>query len=177
MGRSEPESWDVFAGVSLDANTPSSSIFSVNALAHSDKSRNWFPGAGTMSLFLFVLLMPVGCRDWFPDAGMLVLSLRVVEVSSEMSRGNDVEDVLALELEEPVDNLGTTIGSLFSRLHWIILSFLVRCGFRRVREDLYRHEKLKVVDVYCCFLICLHYPIGCDNRCSVSGYANDFQFR
>ena len=37
------------------------------------------------------------------------------KVSSDVSCGNDVEDVLALDLEEPVDNPGTTIGTTFFR--------------------------------------------------------------
>ena len=64
---------------------------------------------------------------------MVVLSLRIVagldEVSSDVSCSNDVEDVLALKLEEPVDNPGTAIGKKCSVLHRIILSFLVSCGF------------------------------------------------
>ena len=40
----------------------------------------------------------------------------VDEESSDESCGHDVEDVLALELEEPVDNPGTTIGTEFSVL-------------------------------------------------------------
>ena len=55
------------------------------------------------------------------DAEMLVLTLRVVagldEKPSDVSCGNDVEDVLALELEEPVDN---PVGTKFSVLHWIL---------------------------------------------------------
>ena len=35
-----------------------------------------------------------------------------------MSCGNDVEDVLALELEEPVDNPGTTTLTQFSVMHF-----------------------------------------------------------
>ena len=53
---------------------------------------------------------------------MLVSSLRIVagldEVSSNVSCNNDV---LALELEEPVFNLGTSIGTKFSVLHWVLL--------------------------------------------------------
>ena len=49
---------------------------------------------------------------------MLVLRRRVVaglhEESSDVPYGNDVEDVLALELEEAVANPGTTIGRMFS---------------------------------------------------------------
>ena len=48
---------------------------------------------------------------------------------------------------------------------------------RRVLEDLHRHEDLNVVNVYCRFLICLHFSIGCESRCSVSGYPYSFQFR
>ena len=48
---------------------------------------------------------------------MLVLRRRVVaglhEESSDVPYGNDVEDVLALELEEAVANPGTTIGRMF----------------------------------------------------------------
>ena len=62
-------------------------------------------------------------RNRFPDAMMLVSSIRVVagldKKSSDVSCGNDVEDVLALELEEPVDNPGTTICAIFGYL-WIL---------------------------------------------------------
>ena len=89
----------MFAAVSLGANTPPSSRFSVNSSNHSGKSRNQFPDAGVMSLFLFVFWVSVGSRDQFPQ--MLVSSLRVVagldDISSDVSCGNDVEDVLALE--------------------------------------------------------------------------------
>ena len=60
---------------------------------------------------------------------MLVLRLRVVggldEELSVVSCGNDVRDVLAVELEEPVKNPGTTSGTSFSVLHWVILQCLV----------------------------------------------------
>ena len=90
-------------------------------------------------------------------------------VPSDVSCSNDVEDVLALELEEPVDNLGTTIGSKFSVLHWLFQPFWLQMWFlttgplkgqdcRRVLEDLYRHEELKIMDVHCCFLTRLHFP-------------------
>ena len=46
-----------------------------------------------------------------------------------MPCSDDVEDVLAVELEEPVDNPGTTIGAKFSVLHRILLPFWVSCGF------------------------------------------------
>ena len=118
--------------MSLDANTPSSSRFSVNSSIQSGKSRNQFPGAGTMSLFLCVFLVFVGLRDRFLDAGTLVSSLRSVaglhEESSDVSCGHDVADVLALELEKPVADPGTTVGTKFSVMHRIILSFWVTCG-------------------------------------------------
>ena len=105
----------MFAGASLDANTPSSSRFSVNSSDQSCKYRNQFLDAGMIYLFLVVFLVFVGSRNRLPEVVMLVLSLRVVaglgEVSSDVSCGNDVEDVLALELEEPVDNPETTIGT------------------------------------------------------------------
>ena len=41
--------------------------------------------------------------------------------------GNDVEDELALEIDD--DNLGTTTGTTFSGVHRIIVPFLVSCGF------------------------------------------------
>ena len=41
----------------------------------------------------------------------------------------NVEDELALELEEPVDNNGTTTGTKFSVLHRNRVPFLVSCGF------------------------------------------------
>ena len=64
---------------------------------------------------------------------MLVLSLRIVagldEESPDVPCGNEVEDVLALELQELVDNPGTTIGTQFPVLHWVLLPLLVKCGF------------------------------------------------
>ena len=46
---------------------------------------------------------------------MLLLDL----MKNRVLRENDVEDVLALELEEKVDDPGTAIGTSFSVLHWI----------------------------------------------------------
>ena len=60
---------------------------------------------------------------------MPVLRRRVIagldEESSDVSCGNDAGDVLALELEEPVDNPGTTIGTQFSR---VALDSFAICG-------------------------------------------------
>ena len=50
-------------------------------------------------------------------------------IPPDVSCGNDVEDELALELEEPVDNPGATIGTKCSVLHRIIFPVLVSCGF------------------------------------------------
>ena len=47
------------------------------------------------------------------------------EVSSDVSCGNDAKDVLGPELEEPVDNPGTTIGTKFSVLQRIVFAI---CG-------------------------------------------------
>ena len=85
-----------------------------------------------VSLFIFLFLVSVGSRDWFLSGELLGLRRRVVagldEESSVVSCGNDVGDALAVELEEPVGNPGTTIGALFSVLHLIILHCLIRCG-------------------------------------------------
>ena len=82
------------------------------------------------------LWLPVNCyesRNWSPSSGLLVLQRRLVAgldvESSVESCVNDVGKVLAGELEEPVVNSGTTIGTLFSALHWVILPFFKRCGF------------------------------------------------
>ena len=62
---------------------------------------------------IFLFLVSVESGVWFPNTRMLVLKRRVVagrdEESSDVSCGDDVGDVLALELEEPVANPGTTI--------------------------------------------------------------------
>ena len=92
-------------------------------------------------------------------------------VPPDVSCINDVEDVLALELEESVDNPGTTIGTKFSVLHWLFQPFWLQMWFlttsplkgrdcRRVLEDLYRHEELKIVDENCCFLTRMHFPLA-----------------
>ena len=110
---------------SLDAGTSLSPRCSVNSSNHSGKSRNRFPDASTLSLF-------VGLRDRLPDAGTLVLSLHFVagrdEVPSYVSCGSDMDDELALELEEPVTNPGQQSAKL-SVLHRSLLPFWVSCGF------------------------------------------------
>ena len=66
---------------------------------------------GTVSSILFLFSVSAGSRDWLPSGGLVVLRRRVVAGLDDVSCGNDVGDVLAVELEEPVDNLGTTIGT------------------------------------------------------------------
>ena len=77
--------------MSLDAYNPLPSRFPVNSSDHSGKT-----------------------RKRFPDAGMLASSLRVVADSlmyHQMCPAVTMwEDVLAVELEEHVDNPSTTIG-------------------------------------------------------------------
>ena len=91
--------------MSLDDNTPSKLL---NSSIHSGKPRNRFP-----------------------DARMLVscIVVRFDEVSSDLSCVEDVTDVLELELEEPVDNPGTTIGTKFCVLHWMLSHLGLKCGF------------------------------------------------
>ena len=64
--------------------------------------------------------------NWSPNTGLRVLRRRIVAgldvESSVESCGDDVGDVLTVELEELVDNLGTTIGTSFSVLHCISAS-------------------------------------------------------
>ena len=76
---------------------------------------------------------------------MLVSSPRIVagldEVSPDVSCGNDVEDALALELEEPVDNPGTTISTKFSVLHWVLLPF----GLNVVSDHWSPHMNIRVL--------------------------------
>ena len=69
----------------------------------------------------------VGSRDWLPSGEQLVLRRRTVagldEESSVVFCGHDVRDALAVKMEEPVDNPGTTIGIVFSVLHWLSVNF------------------------------------------------------
>ena len=71
-------------------------------------------------------------RDRSPNARLLVLSLRVVagrNAETSESCGKDAGDVCVVELEEPVDKPGTTIGTSFSVLHCIRLPSSMSCGF------------------------------------------------
>ena len=105
---------EVLAGVSLDADTTSCIIFSVqNPPTSLGNSATGFFCTGSVSL-----LSPVHCsesRNWSPSNGLLVLRRRVVAgldvESSVESCGNDVGDVFAVELEDLMDNPGTSIGT------------------------------------------------------------------
>ena len=97
------------------------------------RSRNKSHRTGSVSSFLFVFFG----FYWFwrhvsPRAWLLILSLRVVSgrnVETTESCGNDAWNVCVAELEEPVDEPGTTIGTQFSVLHCIRLPSSIRCGF------------------------------------------------
>ena len=112
VGRSESESWEVFAGVSLHAGTSLSLRFSVNSSNHSGLSRNQFLLYQYVVSVLDCVFVFVRLRDRFLDAWTFVSSLRCAAglegFSPDVSCGNDVEDELALELEEPVANPGGT---------------------------------------------------------------------
>ena len=64
---------------------------------------------------------------------MLVLRRRIAsgldEVSSDVSCVDDAGEKLVVELEEPIDNPGTKIGTLFSVLYLIFLPLLLSCAF------------------------------------------------
>ena len=104
----------MLAGVSRDANTPSSSRFHANSpltiLANLATS---LPIPVQCPYFKFLFWVSVRSRVWLPSGDVLVLRPRVVagldEESSVETCGKDVGDVLAVELEEPVDNPGTKI--------------------------------------------------------------------
>ena len=103
----------------------SSTIFSVNSCNNSGRSRNGFRRADSVSPFLFMFSVSVGSGNRCPRTVLLVLSLRVDSgrtIGITESCGNDAGDVRVVELEEPVDKPGTTIGTLFSVLHCIRLS-------------------------------------------------------
>ena len=118
--------------------------------------------------FYFLFLVFVGSPR-FADVWGWVSSLRGVAGPDE-SCGNDVEDKLALELEEPVDNPGTKIGTKFSVLHriishrwsaavfdhcpthvniWVLRRVCLTTGLQACHRGFaHRHEELKVVNVY-----------------------------
>ena len=108
---SESESREVLLGLFRVAEAPSSTGFSVTPSNHSGRPCDRIPSAGSMSSFLSSVRSE-SC-NWSPQcstacARMLDLG---VEPSAVKSCGDDVGDVLAIELEGAVDNPGTTIGT------------------------------------------------------------------
>ena len=113
----------------------------------------------------------------FPGAGSSLRSDAGLGDVHDESCGGDVEDEPLPEFD---DNPGTSRGTKFSILLYMFFSCLVNRGFRPLahlkvspcssqslpkgrqacHEDLHRHEELKIVDVYLCFLTCLHFSIG-----------------
>ena len=106
----------MLAGKSFDADIPSSTTFSVNSPNRSGKNRKKSHCTKTVSSFCFY----GGClKDPATVFPLLACWYFDVVWSSVESCGSDVGDVLAIELKEPVDNPGTTIGAQFSVLHCI----------------------------------------------------------
>ena len=108
-------------------------------------------------------------------------------VPSGVSCSNDVEDVLALELEESANNPGTTISTHFLCCteffchvrfnvvfdHWPTQGTRLQAcprGFVPSRRAQDRRRRQLLPHLFAL-------PIGCDNRCGVSGYLNGLQFR
>ena len=80
-----------------------------------------------------------------------------------MSCGNDVEDELALALEEPVANPGATIGTIFSVLHKMFCHLWLAVFLDHWPTHLnirVLHEELKVVSENCCFLYVCTLPLA-----------------
>ena len=100
---------------SRDAHTLSSSRFSVKSSNFSGTPPNRSPCTGSVSLFMILCLVSVESRKWFPSTGLRARRRRMVAgldvQSSAESCGSDVGDVFAVELEDPVDNPETTIGT------------------------------------------------------------------
>ena len=118
--------------------------------------------------------------------------------SSVESCGDDVGDVLTVELEELVDNLGTTIGTIVFPCYIVFLPvfnnvvFLdlwsthrniqnIRIVFQTIRLRTYPRGFvlsliIQITDIHCCFFVRLHFSVGSDNLCRVSGYPYRVQF-
>ena len=110
LGGFESESREVLAGVTLDADTPSSTGFSVTILA--DRATSFpvldrCPHCHPLIARNRATGLPVLDGLYFD----VVWSLGLDVESSVESCGNDFRDVLVVELEELVDNPGTTIGT------------------------------------------------------------------
>ena len=126
-----PDSREVLAGVSHDAGTLSSTEVLQPFCQIAQQV-----GAGTVYQFKIGFGVSVFELSRRVIAGLDVESLF-------KSRVNDVGDALALELEETVDNPGTTIGTLFSVLHWIL--WFVRCK----QADLQKRFPMYVASSVC----------------------------
>ena len=145
---------------------------------HSGRSRKRFPVAPWFSLFFF--WFGLGRSRQCADTPSSLRKLAGLEEVLDESCGNDVEDELAPELD---DNPGTTRGATFFCLAqnsfpivgqmWLLTTgplvgisvlfaafFFLRQDCKRVLEDLHRHEEIKIVNVYLCFLTCLHFATG-----------------
>ena len=171
---------------------PHGGSFLVNSSNHSGRSSNKFPCTLSWSLFFFYrcclglapgLSGPRGVHAYFVCLVDFAWNYPAFE-----SCGTDVAGVLsALELEDPVDKPGATIGTKFSVLHGIVLHHQsthrniidLRRVFPKDRwcilEELYRHEQIQILDVHCCFLVRLHFSTGREDRCGGSGHSNGFQ--
>ena len=159
------------------AGTSVSSRFSVNSSNHSRRSRNRSSEARLLSLFFLFWVSSGSCQ--FPGAGSSLRSVAGLQDVLDESCGGDVEDELVPEFD---DNPGTTRGTKFFRLASNILPlfgqvWLLTAGplivfsvffaelskwwnCKRVIEKLHSHEEAKIVNVYLCFLTCLHFSTG-----------------
>ena len=63
-----------------------------------------------------------------------------------------------------------TTGPLIS-ITVLFAEFAKRRDGRRVIEYLHCREEIKIVNVYLCFLTCLHFSIGCNHRGGVPGFS------
>ena len=104
----------MLAGVSLDADPPSSARFSTKFSNHSGRSCNRFPSIRLMPLFSSFDCSEL--RNSSPNSPLRAPRRRIVagldvESSVVESCDTDVGDVLVVKLEEPVDKSGTTIGT------------------------------------------------------------------
>ena len=109
----------------------------------------------------------------FPGAGSSLRSAAGLEDVLDESCGGDVEDEVVPELDEKsrdnnkhdIFRLAKTPLPLFGRM-WLLTAgppmgvsvFFAQC--RRVLELLHCYEEIQIVNMYLCFLVCLHFTIG-----------------
>ena len=156
-GRSESESWEVLA----IAGTSAASRLSVNSSATPRDLASGFP-------------LPLGH----------IVKRAGLEKVLDESCGNDVEDELALDLEELDDNPG--------------ISFLVRCGSWPLAQSneqpcssqsfpsdktagvssskLHNHEQNEILNESLCFLVGMHFTHGNEHHCGDPGFSKAFEF-